>query len=132
MLIIIGCLAFILTMSSIFLLLRKDSVDSFETLYEPQNECTPYNLFVEKEEDEFSVIIKWDTVGKCSGFIQYGIDRGELDRVAFDIDGTLRSKGHKVALEKLLTKSKYYFLVNSERNGYGNNGIPLEFVISEM
>lgn len=119
-------------MSSIFLLVKKDSVGSFDTLYEPQNECTPYNLFVEKGEDEFSVVIKWKTTGKCSGFVQYGIDRNELDRVGFDVEGNLKISEHQVVLQKLLTKSRYYFLINSESKGYGNNGVALEFMISEM
>lgn len=130
--IIVGVIAFILVMSSVFLLLRKDRVGSFDSLFEPQNECTPYNVFVEKGQDEFSVSIKWRTVGRCSGFVQYGIDRRDLDRVGFDINGNLKSDEHEVVLEKLLTKSKYYFLINSESKGYGSNGVPLEFIISEM
>ena len=131
-LIIVGCIAFILTMSSLFLLLKKDRVGSFDSLYEPQNECTPYNVFVEKGEDEFSVIIDWETTAECAGLVQYGIDRNDIDRVGFDVEGNLKSKKHRVVLDKLLTKSKYYFLIDSERKGYGNNGVPLEFVISEM
>lgn len=130
--VIVGLMAFVLVMSSVFLLLRKNRVGSFDSLFEPQNECTPYNVFVEKGNDEFSVMIKWRTIGKCSGFIQYGIDRSELDRVGFDVNGSLKSVEHQVVLEKLLTKSKYYFLINSESKGYGSNGVPLEFIISEM
>ena len=131
-LLIIGCIAFILTMSSVFLLFRKNNVKSFDTIYEPQNECTPYNVFVKKGEDEFSVMIEWETVEECVGFVQYGNDRNELDRVGFDVQGNMKSEKHSVVLEKLLTKSKYYFLINSERKGYGKNGVPLEFMLSEM
>lgn len=132
-LIIIGCVAFILSMSSVFLLLRKNNVVSFDTLYEPQNECTPYNVFVRKGQDEFSVVIEWKTIGACPGFVQYGNDVNDLDRVGFDVEGNLKSTEHKVVVEKLLTKTKHYFLVNSDSKGYGNNnGVPLEFTISEL
>lgn len=131
-LLIVGCIAFVLTLSSAFLLIRRDSVGSFDSLYETQNECTPYNVFVEKGEEEFSVVIKWKTVGKCAGFVQYGSDRNQLDRVAFDLEGNLKSSEHSVVIKKLLTKSKYYFLINSESKGYGNNGVPLEFMLSGM
>ncbi len=130
--IIVGFIAFVLALSSVFLLLRKNSVGSFDSLYEQQNDCTPYNVFAEKGEDEFSVVIKWRTVGMCAGFVQYGSDRNKLDGVGFDLEGSLKSSEHNVLLEKLLTKSKYYFLINSERKGYGKNGVPLEFMLSEM
>ncbi len=109
-LIVVGFAAFVLTLSSIFLLLRKNGVGSFDSLYEEQNDCTPYNVFVEKGEDEFSVIIKWRTVGMCTGFVQYSSDRNKLDRIGFDLEGNLKSSDHSVLLGKLLTKSKYYFL----------------------
>lgn len=131
-LIIVGTVALVLTMSSVFLLLRKDKAVSFDSLYQEQDECTPYNVFIEKGEKEFSVVISWKTIGKCAGFVQYGSSRNNMDLVGFDVAGNLKSDKHEVTIDKLLTKSKYYFLINSEKKGYGKNGVPLEFLLSEL
>jgi hypothetical protein len=37
-----------------------------------------------------------------------------------------------VVIDGLLRKERYYFLVNSQDQAYGNNGSPLEFVIEDL
>jgi hypothetical protein len=35
-------------------------------------------------------------------------------------------------LEQLLTTESYYFLINSQEQVYGNEGVPLEFILEEL
>lgn len=129
--IIIAVVSFILVSISSLLLLKKN-VGGFDSLFTSQNDCTPYNLVVEKGDEEFSVRIIWQTRGKCLGFVQYGLDRSDLDRVGMDLNNVGRSEHHEVVIEKLLTKQKYFYLINSDKKGYGNNGAPLEFILGDL
>ncbi len=128
--IIIG-LVVILVSSSIFLLFKKN-VGGFDSLFVSQGDCTPYNLFVSKGVEEFSAKITWETKGKCMGFVQYGFNRESLDKVGLDFVSGYRSQSHEVVLEKLLTKERYYYLINSNGQGFGNGGRPLEFVLMNL
>lgn len=129
--IIIAVISFIFVSLSSLLLFKKN-VGGFDNLFSSQNDCTPYNLLVKKGEQEFSVEIVWQTKGKCIGFVQYGLDRSNLDRIGIDFNSVGRAEKHKVVIEKLLTKQKYFYLINSDKKGYGNNGTPLEFLLSDL
>ncbi len=128
--VIVGMVIVVVSISVVLLL--KQNVKSFDTLFVVPDDCTPYNLFVFKGEEEFSAKIRWETKGKCMGFVQYGLDRNSLEKVGIDLVNEYRSQKHEVVLEKLLTKDRYYFLINSDNVGFGNNGKPLEFILENL
>lgn len=98
-----------------------------------QNEdCVPYNVFIKKGEKDYSVDIEWSTKEECVGFVQYGKERDSLNMVVVDLVSSSKSREHRVTIEQLLTSEKYYFLINSGEQGYGYNGIPLDFNISNL
>jgi hypothetical protein len=108
------------------------NADGFDIAGVSERDCVPYNVFIMKGEEDFSVDIKWSTKAECVGFVIYGRDRGNLDMVAIDRVNESQSKEHIVTLEQLLTTETYYFLINSQEQGYGNDGVPLEFVLEEL
>jgi hypothetical protein len=97
-----------------------------------KKDCVPYNIFVKKGEQEYSVVISWSTKKECLGFVQYGSQRDSLSSVGVDQKNRVKSKTHEVVLEKLLTTQKYYFLVNSDDTSYGYNGTALDFSIKNL
>lgn len=130
MYVLIGISVFLISASSVFLVISK--VPNFGILGSTSSDCVPYNVFVGKGEKNFSVDIAWSTRAECVGFVQYGRDRDNLDQVVVDIVNIRKSKSHKVTIEQLLTTEVYYFLVNSQEQAYGNNGVPLEFVMENL
>lgn len=129
--IIIVGIVFVVVSLSIFILFKKN-VGGFDTLFISQGNCTPFNLFVSKGEMEYSAKIVWETKGECMGFVQYGLNKEDLDRVGIDVLNGYKGKKHEIVLEKLLTKEKYFFLINSDGEAFGNNGRPLELVLSNL
>jgi hypothetical protein len=97
-----------------------------------KKDCVPYNIFVEKGDNEYAVKISWSTKKDCMGFVQYGGQRETLNLIGIDQKNPVRSKEHEVVLEKLLTTQKYYFLVNSDNTAYGYNGTALDFSIKDL
>jgi len=97
-----------------------------------KKDCVPYNIFVEKGDQEYAVRIEWSTKKECVGFIQYGSQRDNLNLVVVDQTNKVKSKSHEVVIEKLLTTQKYYFLVNSDDVAYGYNGTALDFSIQNL
>ena len=128
--ILIGISIFLIAISSIVLI--TSNVIGFDILGTSTNDCVPYNVFVRKGEKNFSVDIVWSTKGECVGFVQYGRNRDNLDMVAVDILNITKSREHSVTMEQLLTIEVYYFLINSQEQAYGNNGVPLEFVLEKL
>lgn len=114
------------------ILLFKKDVGSFSIFNSLENSCTPYNVFVSKGEADYSLEISWYTKGECLGFVQYGTDDDSLEMIAVDLSDKSKSREHRVILEKLLTTEPYYYLINSGGQAYGNNNIPLEFVLGEL
>ncbi|MBP8979384.1 fibronectin type III domain-containing protein [Candidatus Dojkabacteria bacterium] len=110
----------------------KSNVKSYDSLFTKQEGCTPYNLLLEKGDDNFSVRIKWMTKEKCSGFVQYGLDREDLNRIGLNIENVAKSTEHEVLLEKLLAKERYFFIINSDNKGYARDGSPLEFLLEDL
>ena len=97
-----------------------------------KRDCVPYNIFVEKGGDDFSVKIKWSTRKECVGFVQYGNQRDNLGSVAIDQVNKVRSKNHEVTIQKLLTTQKYYFLVISDDVSYGYSGKAIDFSLQNL
>lgn len=128
---IVGGISIVLvSLASILLITRR--VVGFDVVGISTRDCVPYNVFIEKGEKNYSVSIKWSTKAECIGFIQYGRDRYNLDMVAIDLDSKSKSKEHIVRIEQLLSKEVYYFLINSQEQAYGNNGVPLEFMLNNL
>lgn len=127
----LSLLAFILLGSGLFLLFSKDTGE-LEVKGVAGKDCVPYNIFVMPGENDYSVEISWKTRSECLGFVLYGQDRGNLDMVGVDLVNESSSRDHNVTIEGLLRRERYYFLVNSQDQAYGNNGSPLEFVIENL
>jgi hypothetical protein len=128
--IIILALCLLAVSLSVFFVVRN--VVGFDVQGITEGSCAPYNVFVMKGETDYSVKISWSTKEDCVGFILYGKDRGNLDMVAVDVVNPSSSKQHIVTVEGLLTTEPYYFLINSQEQAYGNNGVPLEFTIANL
>ena len=128
---ILAVLAFVLLITGLFLLFRND-IEELEVKGVTGKDCIPFNIFVMPGETDYSVEISWKTRSECLGFILYGQDRGNLDMVAVDLVNKSSSRNHNVMIDRLLRKERYYFLVNSHDQAYGNNGSPLEFVIEDL
>jgi len=128
---ITGFLGIFLVGLSLSLLFVKNTFGSniFASL---KRDCVPYNIFIDKGDAEYTVVIKWSTKKECVGFVQYGSVRDNLTSVGVDQTNKVRSKSHEVKLEKLLTTQRYYFLINSEEVAYGYNGKSLDFSLSEL
>ena len=119
-----------ISFSSVLLLTRN--VVGFDVIGISSRDCVPYNVFIEKGEKDYSVEIKWSTKAECIGFVQYGRDRSNLDMVAVDLTNKSKSKEHTVSIGQLLSSEIYYFLINSQEQAYGNNGVPLEFILGNL
>ena len=128
---ILSVIAFLLLGAGLFLLFSKD-IEDLEVKGVAGKNCVPYNIFVMPGDTEYSVEISWKTRSECLGFVLYGQDRGNLDMVAVDLVNESSSKNHNVTIDALLRRERYYFLVNSQDQAYGNNGSPLEFVIEDL
>lgn len=121
--------SFVVLFSSVLLLTRE--ADSF-SLFNRSDSCTPHNVFVQRGDADYSVVITWYTHGKCVGYVNYGLDIDRLDRIGVDVSEKVSSNFHRVVLEKLLTKQSYYYLINSDGVKYGNSNIPLEFILESL
>lgn len=120
----------IISMSSILLITKN--VIGFDTVGFAERNCVPHNIIIERGEKDYSVNISWSTKAECVGFVQYGRDMGNLDMVLVDLVNKSKSKNHSVVVEKLLSEEVYYFLINSDEQAYGKNGVPLEFVLGNL
>jgi hypothetical protein len=121
----------LLLAGGLFLLFSKD-IEKLEVKGVAERDCVPYNIFVMPGDNDYSVEISWKTRSECLGFVLYGQDRGNLDMVGVDLVNASSSREHNVTIDGLLRKERYYFLVNSQDQAYGNNGSPLEFVIENL
>jgi hypothetical protein len=128
---ILSVVAFLLLAGGLFLLFSKD-IEKLEVKGVAERDCVPYNIFVMPGDNDYSVEISWKTRSECLGFVLYGQDRGNLDMVGVDLVNASSSREHNVTIDGLLRKERYYFLVNSQDQAYGNNGSPLEFVIENL
>lgn len=125
-----GVSVLVVFFASIILVTR--SVVGFDLGGFSSRDCVPYNVFISKGDNDHTAVIEWSTKGSCVGFVQYGRERGSLDLVAIDVENESKAKSHVVQLEGLLSKEVYFFLINSQEQAYGNNGIPLEFSLMDL
>jgi len=128
---ILSVMALLFLVSGLFLLFSKNT-DELGVKGIAGKDCVPYNIFVMPGENDYSVEISWKTRSECLGFVLYGQSSGNLDMVGVDLVNKSSSKDHNVTIDGLLRKERYYFLVNSQDQAYGNNGSPLEFVIEDL
>jgi hypothetical protein len=128
---ILSVVALLFLGCGLFLLFSRD-IDELEVKGVAEKDCVPYNIFVMPGGNDYSVEISWKTRSECLGFVLYGQNRGNLDMVGVDLVNESSSKDHNVTIDGLLRKERYYFLVNSQDQAYGNNGSPLEFVIEDL
>ncbi len=128
---IVGAI-FIVVVSVVSILLIRRNVVGFDVAGATERDCVPYNIFIMKGDNDYSVDITWSTRAECVGFVLYGKDRGNLDMVAVDLVNKSKSKVHTVSIDQLLTTEYYYFLINSGEEAYGKNGVPLEFVLENL
>ncbi len=127
----LGVFSVLIVSVSAILLVAKN-VSSFDMFGSNDNECVPYNVFVEKGSKDYSVNISWSTKNKCFSFVQYGLDEKSINMIGVDSSSSSKSKEHLVVLEKVSPIDRYFFLINSDNQTYGNNGIPLEFSFSNL
>ncbi len=128
---ILSVMALLFLASGLFLLFSKGA-DELEVKGIAEKDCVPYNIFVMPGENDYSVDISWKTRSECLGFVLYGQNRGNLDMVGVDLVNKSSARDHSVTIDGLLRKERYYFLVNSQDQAYGDNGSPLEFVIEDL
>lgn len=112
-------------------LLLTKKAGSF-SLFTSDSSCTPYNVFVSKGTEDYSAVIEWYTKGKCVGFVRYGKDMNDMENISLDSLGGNRGNSHKVVIEGVVTTTRYYYLIVSDGQSYGNNGSPLHFVLEEL
>lgn len=107
-------------------------VGGFDLFGSKSTGCAPYNVFITEGEENYSVEIEWSTKDKCFGFVQYGSDSNDMKLIGVDLADNSQSKEHRVVLKSILSTERYYFLINSDDQEYGLNGIPLEFVFKDL
>ena len=113
------------------IILFREDVNSFN-LFGFSDDCTPYNVFVEKGSKNYTVKVSWRTRGKCSGFVQYGLDGDKLDSLSLDHEGGDSGRIHESELNGIVSTQKYYYLINSNGQSYGSSGMPLNFIPSNL
>jgi hypothetical protein len=125
----LGIFSLLLVSFSAVLLVTKN-VSGFDMFGSKKVDCVPYNVFLEKGEKDYSVKISWLTKAKCFGFVQYGMDSKDIDMIG--VGSNSKAKEHSVIIEKISPSEKYFFLINSDDQTYGNGGVPLEFVLNNL
>jgi hypothetical protein len=93
--------------------------------------CQPFNIFVSKT-GENSIDIQWETEGNCLGYVLYGEDVYEIERVAVNTDSLKKENNHSISISGLLTTTTYYFIVVSEDEAYGKNGKPISLLLKDI
>jgi len=125
----LGIFSLLLISVSAVLLVTKN-VSGFDMFGSSKVDCVPYNVFLEKGSKDYSIKITWVTKAKCFGFVQYGLDQKSMEMIG--VDSNSKSKEHSVEIEKISSSEKYFFLINSDNQTYGNNGVPLEFSLKNL
>lgn len=127
----LACLGLLFILGSSVVFVTRE-VGGFNLFGSKSADCTPYNVFINKGDKDNTVEIVWLTKKECMAFIQYGSSEGNMKMIGVDQYNSVQSKEHKVVLENLLSNEKYYFLINSDNQGYGSDGVPLEFRIRDL
>lgn len=98
---------------------------------EENSVCQPFNIFISKT-GENSIDIKWETEESCLGYVLYGEDAYEIERVAVNTDSLGKGKDHTISISGLLTTTTYYFIVVSNEEAYGTNGKPISLLLKDI
>lgn len=93
--------------------------------------CKPYNIFLSKNGDN-GIDIEWETKGKCFGYVLYGENSYEIERVAVNTDNLEKDKKHNVSISGLLSTTTYYLIVVSNDSAYGRNGQPIAVLLGDI
>lgn len=123
----IGILGILLVVVILFVYKVSGSEDSINV-----EGCTPYNVEIQKGNDENTVNISWKSKERCSGYIVYGKELRGLDMVSVDLENEVESKEHIVVIEGLVTSKRYYFSIVSNGASFGKDGLPLQFSIDSL
>ena len=94
--------------------------------------CTPFNVNVQKGNQEYGVNITWETKDVCSGFVVYGERQDDLKLVSVDIENGVKNSKHEVSLSALVSTKVYYFSIISDSVDYGKNGLPISFTLNSL
>lgn len=94
--------------------------------------CTPYNVEIQRGNQENTVEISWKSKEKCTGYILYGKEMRGLDMVGVDLKNETQSKDHVVTIQSLVTSKRYYFSIVSNGVSFGKEGLPLQFSIDSL
>jgi hypothetical protein len=86
--------------------------------------CIPINVMAKKRGDN-SIEISWETEAYCLGYILYGDNGYEIERVGINPEKLGKSKTHEIVIENLLSTNTYYFMVVSNEKPFGRNGKPI-------
>lgn len=123
----IGILAILLVVVALFAFKVTGSEKSIYV-----DGCTPYNVQIQKGDEENTVEILWLTKDPCSGYTLYGKEMRGLEMVGVDLKNSAESKEHIVILKDLVTTKRYYFSIVSNEVSFGKDGLPLQFSIESL
>jgi hypothetical protein len=87
--------------------------------------CNPYNILVE-EVETYKVNISWQTDDKCIGYVKYGLSINDLPYQSIS-NSSQKGSEHLVKIDKVQPGFNYYYIVVSDNQEYGVNGLPLTF-----
>ena len=94
--------------------------------------CDPYNVKIERGEEEKSVLISWKSKAACSAYIIYGGEMKDLHLIGIDLENEIKDREHKVVLNSLISSKVYFFSIVSDGTTYGKDGLPISFSISSL
>lgn len=86
--------------------------------------CTPYNIDI-TEITGSSINFTWETSDECYGVVRYGTDKENLVMIAFGDNAQRARTSHEVEVKMLHPRTTYYFVIVSENEEYGLQGIPI-------
>lgn len=87
--------------------------------------CIPYNVNILKESTS-KVTIKWETSAKCIGLVKYGLSIKEFPYQVIS-QSSQKSNEHQVSIDKIQPGYNYYYIIVSDNQEYGIDGLPLTF-----
>lgn len=98
-----------------------------KTLIEASPGTIPQNVSV-TETTTNSFTVEWTTSAEAVGMVKYGPAPDDLLFFALDEKGNLLTTTHRIKVENLKPKTRYYFEVVSGQIRFNDNGKPLEIV----
>lgn len=76
---------------------------------------------------DVSATITWTTSKKTVGFVNWGESASSLNKIEKQSRPDEKTGVHSVSLSGLKENTTYFYKINSDGNGFDNNGIPWEF-----